>query len=30
LQQLEGNKLNPQEFVDVLDKDYQEHLKSKQ
>jgi raffinose/stachyose/melibiose transport system substrate-binding protein len=30
IQQLEGNKLNPEEFVDMLDKDYQDHLKSKQ
>jgi raffinose/stachyose/melibiose transport system substrate-binding protein len=30
LQQLEGNKLTPQEFVDVLDKDYQDHLSKKQ
>jgi raffinose/stachyose/melibiose transport system substrate-binding protein len=30
LQQLEGNKLTPQAFVDVLEKDYQDHLSSKQ
>lgn len=30
IQQLEGSKLNPEEFVDMLDKDYQDHLKSRQ
>jgi hypothetical protein len=30
LQQLEGSKVTPEEFVDMLEADYQKHLASKQ
>lgn len=30
LQQLEGSKLTPEEFIDVLEKDYQDYLSTKQ